>query len=80
MSGEGQFFLHGEDAHTNSTSLFRSGVPGKNKGSFGEIGFPGQRLHLFGAEAAAVEKHRKRVAGEGAVGKHIDLHHGEFLY
>jgi hypothetical protein len=37
-------------------------------------------LHLFGTKAAAVEKNRKRVAGEGAVGKHIDLHHGEFLY
>src|SRR5208282_2057380 len=29
MSGEGQFFLHGEDAHADSAILFRSGVPGK---------------------------------------------------
>src|ERR1700674_822692 len=80
MSSKRQFFLHGEDAHANSAILFLSGVPGKDERSFGEIGFPRQRLHLFGAEAATVEKNGQRVAGEGAVGKHIDLHHVEFPY
>ena len=77
MSGKGQFFLDGEDAHAHSPGLFGSGVPRKNEGSFGKIHFARQRLHGFGAEAASIEEHRQRVAGEGAVGKHIDLHHGE---
>src|SRR6267378_2441407 len=80
MSREGQFFLHGEDAHANSASLFRNGVPGKNKGSFGEIHFPRQRLHLLGTETASVEKNRQRVASEGPVGKYIDLHHRQLSY
>src|SRR5258707_1999723 len=54
--------LHGEDAHANSAGLFRIGLPRKNEGSLGEIGFARQRLHLFGTEAAAVEKNRQRVA------------------
>ena len=77
MSGKGQFFLHGEDAHADPADSFDSNVPGKNEGSFGKIGLARQGLHLFGAETTSIEEDRQRVAGEGAVGKHIDLHHGQ---
>ena len=75
MSGEGQFFLDSEDAHPDSATLFRRGVSGKNKSSFGEIHLTRQCLHGFRAESTAVQKNCQRVAGEGAVGEHIDLHH-----
>ncbi len=77
MSGEGQFFLHGENAHADSAGLFCGGLPRKNESSLGKIHLAGERLHLLGAKTASVEKNRQRVAGEGAVGEHIDLHHGE---
>jgi hypothetical protein len=59
MSGEGQFFLYGEDAHTHAAGVGRCGIPGQNEGSFGEIHLQRQSLHLLGAEAAAVEKYRQ---------------------
>src|SRR5260370_33107169 len=77
MAGEGQFFLPGGGARTGCGVLFRGGVARKNEGSFGEIGHARQGLHLLGAGGAAIEDDRQSVAGEGAVGKHIDLHHGE---
>ena len=58
--------------------FFRRRVAGKDEGGLREIHFARQGLHLLGAQAAAVEKNRQRVSGEGAVGENIDLHHGEF--
>ena len=78
MSGEGQFFLHGENANADAAILFVTRLPGKNEGRFGEIHFARQGLHLFGAKAAAVEENGERITSEGAVGKHVDLHQGEF--
>ena len=75
MSGEWQLFLHGKNAHAHAANFFRRGVPGKNEGGFGEIHLPRQGLHLFCAETAAIKKYGERVAGESAVGEHIDLHH-----
>jgi hypothetical protein len=77
MSGERKFLLHGKDADADSAILFCSGVGRQNEGGFGKIHFAGQGLHLFSAEAPAVQENRQRVSREGAVGKHVDLHHGE---
>jgi hypothetical protein len=78
MPGEGQFFLHGEDAHADSAVFFGSRVARQNECSFGEIHLARQVLHLLGAEAATIEENRQRITGESAVGKHVDLDHGEF--
>jgi len=78
VTGEGQFFLHGEDADADAARLFRGGISGEDESCFREVGFARDRLHLSGREAASVEDDGQGIAGEGAVGKNIDLDGREF--
>src|SRR5207302_384205 len=77
MTGEGQFFLHGEDADTNSVLAFGGSVAGQDESRLGEVHLPGQRLHLRIGQSAAVRKYRQRVALERTRSEHIPLRHGE---
>jgi hypothetical protein len=75
MSCKGQFFLHGEDANTDSAFPFDCGVSREYESCLGEIGLASQGLHLPGTEASTVKENRQRIARQRPLGEHIDLHH-----
>src|SRR6266481_3225864 len=73
MSGEGQLFIHGEDAHAHAALALRGRIARKDERGFGEIHLAGQRLHLLIAESGGIGEHGKLVALERRRGKNIEL-------
>jgi hypothetical protein len=75
MSGEGQFFLHGEDAHADSAILFRRASPGRMKVVSERFISRAKACICSLLRPRPSRKTASELPAEGAVGKHIDLHH-----
>ena len=73
MSGEGQFFRGGEDAHAHAPLALGSFVAWDDEGGFREVHLPCQRLHLCIVQAAGIGKDGELVALKRDGGKHIEL-------
>src|SRR6185437_1377225 len=73
MTGKGQLFLRGEDAHAHTLGaivlrIFR----GQDEGGLRQIGFARDGLHLCIGKTAAVMEHSQRIAFERMLGKDIE--------
>ena len=65
MSGKRQFFLYGENAHSNAAFFFGGGVTRQNVSRLGKIHLFRNGLHFVIAEAAAIRKDRQRITLKG---------------
>src|SRR5664280_1254863 len=73
MSGEGQLFAHGEDAHLVAFPMFDGCVARQNERCLGQIGLARELLHFAVAQATSIAEDRELIALERAAGKHIKL-------
>src|SRR5689334_7939407 len=73
VSGKGQLFRGGEDAHTHAAFAFRGGIARQDECGFREIHFPGNGLHLGIAQASTIGKNGKLIAFQRNRGEHIHL-------
>src|ERR1039458_9057 len=73
MSGEGQLFVHREDADLVAFPSLDGCVAGQNERCLGQIGFARELLHFAVAQATSIAEDRELIALERAAGKHIKL-------
>src|ERR1700728_1033168 len=72
MTGEGQLFLGGEDAHANAFAVLDFRFSAFDKGGLGEIGFARDRLHRLLGQRAWIQNHRKWVSGQPRLAEDIE--------
>ncbi len=72
MTGELEFLADGKDADLNTALALDLRIPRDYEGGFGKVGLAGDRLHLFGCEAAGITENSQCISLEGLLGEYID--------
>ena len=74
MSGEGELFFHGEDAHLDALLAFGGEIAREDECGLRQVGFARQQLHVGRGKAAGVGEHRQLIALQRLLREHIELH------